>query len=76
MQVQTRAGQYQAPALKSGPTNIGRGASAIGSFDYGKVSNKGLEGYGAGRVRNIPGGYQRRNPTSAGNYSWGHGSLL
>lgn len=82
MQVQTVAPQatgYEAPVVKSrGVTSLSRNANGFGAYDYGsgRVPNKGLEGYGAGRVRNIAGGYQRRRPTSFGNYSWGEGKLL
>lgn len=82
LQVQTviaQPGAYQAPAVKSrGATSMGRSANAFGSYAYGsgRVPNNGLEGYGAGRVRNISGGYQRKRPTSFGNYSWGEGRLL
>lgn len=80
VQVQTvsaQPSQYQAPPMRTGGvTSLGRSANGTGSFDYGRVHNKGIEGYGAGRVRNIPGGYSRKTPTSFGNYSWGHGNLM
>ena len=80
VQVQTvsaQPSQYQAPPMRTGGvTSLGRSANGIGSFDYGRVHNKGIEGYGAGRVRNIPGGYSRKTPSSFGNYSWGHGNLM
>lgn len=69
--------QFQAPA-RSGPTVLGRSTNGFSGFNTGstgfaagRVQNKTLEGYGVGRVHNIPGGYHRKVPQTQGNYSWG-----
>ncbi|KAL0024099.1 hypothetical protein WJX79_006862 [Trebouxia sp. C0005] len=42
-----------------------------GMISSGKVANKGLEGYGSGRVHNIAGGYPNRVSRGGNQYSWG-----
>lgn len=42
-----------------------------GIISGGKVANKGLEGYGSGRVHNIAGGYLNRVSRGGNQYSWG-----
>ena len=73
LQVQTRG-----PELVPRRLSYSGGASSglappmrSGIVPSGRVHNKGLEGYNAGRVHNIAGGYPTRRSRGGNMYSWG-----
>ena len=76
-QVQTR-GPEMAPKRLFESRGVSSGFSGApymrtGSvpMSAGKVANKGLEGYRAGRAHNIAGGYPNRRSRGGNQYSWG-----
>ncbi|KAL0055654.1 hypothetical protein WJX82_002810 [Trebouxia sp. C0006] len=73
--VQTRGPELVPRRLfQAGGASTGIGGAPrmrTGIISSGKVANKGLEGYGSGRVHNIAGGYLNRVSRGGNQYSWG-----
>ncbi|KAL0017770.1 hypothetical protein WJX77_001053 [Trebouxia sp. C0004] len=60
--------------FQAGEASTGIGGAPrmrTGMISSGKVANKGLEGYGSGRVHNIAGGYSNHVSRGGNQYSWG-----